>query len=146
MDNIFFSDFSQNCVNLKSIDFSESYVSDFGFYYLCGLTETEKRASRACKKSAQAKVKSLVKTEPGCVKLTHLVANNLKSVNWNLRRYLEVGHSADYNTYSVLPPDCGFVMALKHLPKLQVFMTQVGGNFILTVFICTYLFNDFLCI
>ena len=103
-------------------------MSDFGFYYLCGLTETEKRASRACKRSAHAKVKTLVKTQPGCVKLTHLVANNLKSVNWNIRRYLEIGHSADYTSYTVLPPDCGFVMALKHLPKLQVFMTQVGGE------------------
>ena len=105
-------------------------MSDFGFYYLCGLTETEKRASRACKRSAHAKVKTLVKTQPGCVKLTHLVANNLKSVNWNIRRYLEIGHSAEYTSYTVLPPDCGFVMALKHLPKLQVFMTQVGGEFV----------------
>ena len=112
-----------------------SFVSDFGFYYLCGLTETEKRASRACKRSAHAKVKTLVKTQPGCVKLTHLVANNLKSVNWNIRRYLEIGHSAEYTSYTVLPPDCGFVMALKHLPKLQVFMTQVGGELVKKVWI-----------
>ena len=120
---------SEMCGNLKSLDISESYVSDWGFYYLCGLAEKERKNVRACKRSARETTRKLEKLQPGCENLTHLVANNLKSINWSPRKYLDIGQQSDYASNATLPQDCGFVMALKYLTRLKVFLTQVGGNF-----------------
>lgn len=134
---------SENCFNLKYIDFSNSYVSDWGFYHLAGLTEVENRnarLSRKCKSvDHQTPVSNsdLVKTKRGCGNLTHLIANNLLSISWPPRSCKKLNNSmyppnnngcTDYmRKDSKCPSDSGFAMALKFLPKLKVLALAHGG-------------------
>jgi hypothetical protein len=79
---------SEVCAGLKFIDFSDSFVSDWAFYHLAGLTEAaprSQRLTRQCKKrlaDVDQDTLDLVQTRRGCRQLTHIVANNLLSIRW----------------------------------------------------------------
>ena len=142
----------QHCTSLKYLDISDSYVSDWGLYDLAGLTVVENRSARLPRRCKQNKEdayhhrhrhpsqEEMAKTEAGLPTLTHLIANNLMSISWPPRSspkkvghpFSLLSHHNGYTDYLSVtagcPRDSGFVMLLKHLPSLKVFMTEISAR------------------
>ena len=144
----------ENCLSLKYLDISDSYVSDWGLYEISGLTVVQNRSARLprrCKMQNGAGQEKnyvheeMVKTKRGLPNLTHLIANNLKSISWPPRSSPKKNinppnHFFSYHTISMTgytdyinasagcPKDSGFVLCLKHLPNLKVYMTEIGAR------------------
>ena len=141
----------KNCQKLSKIcqktvkKLSKTQNSFFtGLYYLAGVTEEASRSSkfaRKCKKvdkdqEGLDKNLKMVKTRKGCELLTHLIAYGLKKVTWitpNLQSNISfismISNTNNNNSSNVkCPKDSGFIMILKHLPNLKVFLNERGGK------------------
>ena len=124
---------SETSPNLKYLNVSGSNVSDQGLFYLCGVEKSDSRSrprlSRACKDEPPP-VEKFVKNEMprwkqrkiGCRKLVCFQGKILDQLEW------DVNSSFNYYDHSTVPLDAGFVAMLIFLPKLRVFITDVGGR------------------
>jgi len=125
-------------VNIKYLNISQSYVSDKGLLDLIGVKidsgGSRPRLARACKTNASVKDNLVRNRFPswcrpsagqGAVRLQHVEAKSLKSINWHLDDVYK------YNDYQQVPIDAGFVALLRFLPHLKVLKTEVGGRAVL---------------
>ena len=123
----------QVATNLKYLNINHSLVTDKGLIDLVGIklgsTGVRPKLDRTCKPKNFPVDKIVKNSTPrwikipgkGAVNLVHIEASKLNRIQWPTEH-------CSYTEYLNVPVDSGFVALLTYLPKLRVFMTEVGGK------------------